>query len=438
MKTYPKMKNSSVPWLGMIPGHWDIRRIKHFYRRKVEKNLPDGEVLSLYRDFGIVIKSSREDNFNKTSDDTSNYNVVDVYDLVVNKMKAWQGSVAVSEHRGIVSPAYYVCSPLTDTIYWRYIHLLLRAAVYHPEYRRLSEGIRLGQWDLSYDDWKNIRIPVPHIDEQRAIAEYLDKTTAKIDGLIAAQENLIELLAEKRKALISHVVTKGLNTKAKLKDSGVSWIGKIPEQWDSKRLRFLFSMYTGISITKDELKEEGIPCIGYGAIHSKYTFDVDLRRDALPCAVIDFENSKPFALLNENDFVFCDTSEDIEGSGNCVHVFHLDGSKLLAGSHTVRLSPIEKMHARYIAYLFKATGWKAQVQCQVTGTKVYSISQSILKDTFAVLPPLDEQRAIAEYLDKATAKLDTLAAKAEEAIALMKERRSALISAVVTGKVKVS
>lgn len=227
-----------------------------------------------------------------------------------------------------------------------------------------------------------------------------------------------------------------MKTYPKMKETCIPWLGKIPEHWDSKRLRFLFSLYTGISITKDELKEEGIPCIGYGAIHSKYTFDLDLRRDALSCADVAFEKAKPAALLNENDFVFCDTSEDVEGSGNCVHVLHLAGSKLLAGSHTVRLSPIQKMYARYIAYLFKVTGWKAQVHCQVTGTKVYSISQSILKDTVAILPPLDEQRAIAAYLDKTTSKIDALIAAQKHLVELLAEKRKALITHVVTKGLK--
>ncbi len=218
----------------------------------------------------------------------------------------------------------------------------------------------------------------------------------------------------------------------KMKETSIPWLGKIPEHWEVKRLRFIFKMFTGISVTKEELKEAGIPCIGYGLIHSKYTFDLDVQRDPLPCVDEAFEFAKPLAVLKENDFVFCDTSEDVEGSGNCVQIFRLAGTKMIAGSHTVRLTPVEKMNARYLAYLFKATGWKAQVQCHVTGTKVYSISQSILKDTFSILPPLPEQQAIAAYLDKATAKIDALIAEQEKLCTLLAEKRKALISHVVT------
>jgi restriction endonuclease S subunit len=424
------MKDSSVPWLGMIPARWNIRSIKHFYRRKVEKNLPDGEVLSLYRDFGIVVKSSREDNFNKTSEDTSNYNVVDVYDLVVNKMKAWQGSVAVSEYRGIVSPAYYVCSPLTDTIYWRYIHVLLRAAVYHPEYRRLSEGIRLGQWDLSYDDWKNIRIPIPPIDEQRAIAEYLDKTTVKIDGLIAAQEHLIELLAEKRKALISHVVTKGLNPKAKLKDSGISWLGMIPAHWEAKRLKYTIKGRLKYGANESaEIDDPGLPR------YVRIT-DIDdkgkLRQETFRSLPIEI--AKDY-FLEDGDVLFARSGATSGKTflyrlewGTCAYAGYLIRARL----DKTRIDP------QFLRHFTDSAPYWQWLESSLIQATIQNVSAEKYADLVLPMPPIEEQRTIAEYLDEATAKLDTLAAKAEEAIALMKERRSALISAVVTGKVKVS
>ena len=135
-----KMKDSGIEWIGEIPEGWEVSQLKYATRWKSEKGCPDAPVLSLYRDFGVVPKDSRDDNHNVTSLDTSNYKVVDIGDLVINKMKAWQGSMAVSDYRGIVSPAYHVCSITSNKVNKRYLHHLLRNPAYLPEYARLSTG----------------------------------------------------------------------------------------------------------------------------------------------------------------------------------------------------------------------------------------------------------------------------------------------------------
>lgn len=201
-----KLKDSEIEWIGSIPEHWNIRKAKHFLRQKGIKNKPNEEVLSLYRDLGVVIKSSREDNFNVTSENTENYKFVEENDVVINKMKTWQGSIAVSNYQGIVSPAYYVCE-FTIKVFSRYIHYLLRNKAYIPEYRRLSEGIRIGQWDLGYDDFKNIPYIFPPLSEQKEIAEYLDKKCNQIDEAIKQKEETISKLEEYKKSLIFECVT---------------------------------------------------------------------------------------------------------------------------------------------------------------------------------------------------------------------------------------
>lgn len=201
-----KLKDSGIEWIGSIPEHWNIRKAKHFLRQKGIKNKPNEEVLSLYRDLGVVIKSSREDNFNVTSENTENYKFVEENDVVINKMKTWQGSIAVSNYQGIVSPAYYVCE-FTIKVFSRYIHYLLRNKAYIPEYRRLSEGIRIGQWDLGYDDFKNIPYIFPPLSEQKEIAEYLDKKCNQIDAAIKQKEETISKLEEYKKSLIFECVT---------------------------------------------------------------------------------------------------------------------------------------------------------------------------------------------------------------------------------------
>ncbi len=202
-----EMKDSGIEWIGEIPKHWEVLQVKYIVRWKSENNNPDAVVLSLYRDFGIVPKDSRDDNHNVTSLDTSGYKVVNTGDLVINKMKAWQGSLAVSDYEGIVSPAYHVAEFINAKVNPKYFHHLMRNQVYLPEYRRLSTGMRIGQWDLSFDSFKNLNSIIPPKDEQLTIIEYIDNQSAIIDSLIAQKETLLTDLEAYKKSLIFECVT---------------------------------------------------------------------------------------------------------------------------------------------------------------------------------------------------------------------------------------
>lgn len=207
LNRYSEMKNSGIPWIGEVPKSWEVMKIKHIMFNKSIKNHPNEEVLSLYRDFGIIPKNSRNDNHNVTSENTETYKLVDVNDFVVNKMKAWQGSMAVSSYRGIVSPAYHVCEIYNKKIYNKYLHYLLRNQLYIPEFRRLSTGMRVGQWDLSIDDFMNIKVVVPELKEQINIVNYLDKKCEDINNIIEKKYKLIEELNRYKKSLIYECVT---------------------------------------------------------------------------------------------------------------------------------------------------------------------------------------------------------------------------------------
>ena len=202
-----EMKDSGIEWIGEIPKEWEISLIKYHLKWKSEKGFSDEQVLSLYRDYGVIPKDSRDDNHNVTSLDTSTYKLVDTGDFVINKMKAWQGSMAVSEYRGIISPAYHICEFYSDAFIKRYFHYLMRNNSYLPEYERLSTGMRRGQWDLGFDDFKNIPIIIPSLSEQQEIADYLDKKCYEIDTLIAKKEQIVTELESYKKSLIYEYVT---------------------------------------------------------------------------------------------------------------------------------------------------------------------------------------------------------------------------------------
>lgn len=202
-----EMKDSGIPWIGDIPVEWKKSYVKYHMRWKSQKGCPDETVLSLYRDYGVIPKDSRDDNHNVTSLDTSGYKVVDIGDFVINKMKAWQGSMAVSEYRGIISPAYHVCEFTDAAVNRKYIHYLLRSHAYLPEYARLSTGMRIGQWDLGFDDFKNIPIILPPREEQDEIVQFLDQRSVGIEPLVEELNRLIDELDAYRKAFVYEYVT---------------------------------------------------------------------------------------------------------------------------------------------------------------------------------------------------------------------------------------
>lgn len=201
------MKDSGAGWMPTVPAHWLVEKIKYHLHLKTQKNMGDRQVLSLYRDYGIVPKDSRDDNHNVTSEDTSSYRYVRVGDFVVNKMKAWQGSVAVSQYEGIVSPAYFVYEFIDESFDKKYFHYLLRNKSYTTEFMRLSGGIRVGQWDLPAEAFENTLVLIPPIEEQQQIADYLDKKCKEIEEIIADKQSQIETLESYKKSLIYEYVT---------------------------------------------------------------------------------------------------------------------------------------------------------------------------------------------------------------------------------------
>lgn len=201
------MKDSGVEWIGEVPVHWEITAVTNITDTVSHKNHPNEELLSVYRDYGVIIKSSRDDNNNKAGANLSSYKLVEPGFLVINKMKAWQGSLGISEFRGIVSPAYITCKTDKKIVNRSYLHHLLRCRKYINEYNRLSFGVRVDQWDMRYDDFKYVAVLLPPMTEQTAIAAYLDTKTTQIDRIVATINQQIDLLKELRKALINDVVT---------------------------------------------------------------------------------------------------------------------------------------------------------------------------------------------------------------------------------------
>ena len=214
------------------------------------------------------------------------------------------------------------------------------------------------------------------------------------------------------------------------KDSGIKWIGEIPDHWVVKRFNYLFAFSRGLPITKQDLKDEGIPCVSYGEIHSKYGFKVNPEKHLLKNVDINYLKSSGKSLLNKGDFIFADTSEDIEGSGNFTC---LDSDTLtFAGYHTIIAIQRVKNNYTYLAYFFDSLEFRNQIRSEVSGIKVFSITNSILKNSYVLLPPQSEQTVIANFLDCQTAEIDRLIAEKKRLIELYEEEKTVIINQAVT------
>ena len=290
------------------------------------------------------------------------------------------------------------------------------------------------QPSFTVEEFLSYRFIIPPLSEQQAIANYLDEQVGKIEELIVEQKQAIENWKAYKQSLITEKVTKGLNPNVEMKDSGIEWIGEIPKAWEVKKSKYLMNFRTGLSITKKDFVESGYKTINYGQIHSKYTFDLDLTRDDLFKVSFDYAQSNPLTILKKGDFVFCDTSEDLNGCGNCVLVENTNEEVLLAGSHTTIGRLKEKSIPRYMAYLFKSDKVRAQIRANVVGIKVFSITQKILNNTFLIIPPLYEQQQIADFLDEKCSKIDQTIEQKQVLIQQLEEYKQSLIYECVTGK----
>lgn len=214
------------------------------------------------------------------------------------------------------------------------------------------------------------------------------------------------------------------------KDSGVEWLKAIPEHWKLSKLRYQFVFGKGLTITKEHLQDEGIPCVNYGEVHSKYGFEVDPEIHTLKCVSDKYLKDNSNSLLAKGDIVFADTSEDIDGSGNFTQL--VSDTVTFAGYHTIIARPFERENSRFYAYLLDCKELRSQVRHAVKGVKVFSITQAILRNLSIWLPSKDEQAQIAAFLDHETAKIDNLIEKQQQLIELLKEKRQAVISHAVT------
>lgn len=440
MKKYNSYKDSGAEWLGDIPEHWELILVKRF-SKTLAGGTPSTDKLEYWGGDIPWLPSGKLQNcdiekaekfISKLGLKKSATKLIRPNTTLIALTGATCANIGYLKFKATANQSVVAIENDESISSSRYVFY----ALINERQRILLNQTGGAQAGINENDVKNIEIVFPPLPEQTAIAQFLDDKTTKIDQAIAIKQQQIALLKERKQILIHKAVTRGLDDSVPLKDSGVEWIGEIPEHWEVKRLRYMFELGKGLTITKENLQEDGVYCINYGEIHSKYGFEVDTEIHPLKCVVEDYIDSHSNALINKGDFVFADTSEDIEGSGNFTYL--KSNNKIFAGYHTVIARPIGEINSRFFAYVFESESFRNQIRIEVKGVKVYSITQSILKRPFVWFPFIKEQNEIVDLLDFETQKIDTAIELKQQEIEKLKEYKGSLINSVVTGKVKVS
>jgi type I restriction enzyme S subunit len=421
MERYSSYKDSNVSWIGMIPEHWGTKQLRSFLTLFTEKGHGDSQLLSVTREQGVIErdKEDKEENHNFVPDDLSGYKYIEKGDFAINKMKAWQGSYAVSDYCGIVSPAYFTCK--LKGVNKEFFSRAIRSKAYVPFFTQYSKGIRVGQWDLNPNALKSIPFFLPPLAEQEKIVSYLECKISKIDAYLADKEKEIRLLQELKQETISEAVTKGLNPNVKMKDSGISWIGMIPEHWGQYRFATLFKEKSICNFVNEELLSV---YLDRGVIR----FSEDNSRRTNPTS----KDLSKYQLVDIGDFVL-NNQQAWRGS---VGVSQYRG--IISPAYFIfTMSP--RIDREFANYLLRSTSYVAyyHVCSKGIGSIQRNLDWSALRQKRIAIPPLDEQRAIVSYIEEKCQKTDTLITELQAEIDHLKEYKQRLIADVVTGQVNV-
>lgn len=428
------LKDSKVEWVGKIPLSWTVTKNKYCFTNKkqlVGEKWDETQLLSLTKNG--VKKKDINDRGGKQPDSFSTYQYVVPNQIVMCLFDLDQSAVfsGISQYGGMISPAYKVLTCMNNTIP-KYISYWFDFVFQRRKFKTYSKNIR---YTLDYDEFGKLPIILPPKDEQEKIADFLDEKCGEIDNLSEDIKKQIETLRDYKKSVITRAVTKGLDETVKIKDSGIEWIGEMPEHWKVSRVKYLFKFGKGLNITKTDLTPDGLPVISYGQIHSKLNDGVSLDDRLLRFTDVKLKDRFPQCEVKQNDFVFADTSEDYDGCGNCV--LKRNSSTIFAGYHSIILKSKKQIDNRYLAYLFQTDNWRKQIRTAVSGVKVFSITQNVLSRASVVLPPESERKEIADFLDKICAEIDEAIIGKEQQLTKLVDYKKSIIYEYVTGKKRV-
>ena len=411
MKSYPKYesyKDSGIDWLGEIPNDWELLKVKNIFRlvMKFAPKNNDCELLSVYTDIGLKPRKELEERGNRATT-TDGYLIVEKGDIVVNKLLAWMGAIGLSDYDGVTSPAYDILKPKIP-IEGIFYHLLFRSPQCTSELKRHSRGIMDMRLRLYFDKFGDVVVPYPNIEVQKKIVSFLAEKTAQIDQAIALKQQQIEKLNEYKQIVIQNAVTKGLNPNTPMKNSGVEWIGDIPQQWEVKKLKFLCTFDTGNKDTVNAVDEGQYPL---------------------------FVRSQNIETIDEytHDCEAVLTAGDGAGVGK---VFHYYKGKFCFHQRVYMFNKFREVDGKYFYYYFSSLFYKIALDGSAKST-VDSLRRPMIANFPIVYPNKAKQIEIVEFLDNKMTHFEKSENLYKTQIERLKEYKNILINQAVTGKIKI-
>ena len=435
---YDKYKDSGIAWIGEIPEHWNLALVKSIFNRRTKKNNPilTEERLSLSIEKGVTLYSEKTTNLDRFKEDFTQYQIAYPNDIVLNSMNMIVGAIGISHYLGCVSPVYYVIAPKDKNINVNYYGYLLNNFRIRNLYHALGEGIyaidrgegRINTCRLkvSYDKFGSIIVPIPSINEQLSIATYLDQKCSKIDELITLQEEMITKLQNYKQSVITEAVTKGLDKNVPLKDSGIEWIGKIPEHWSKNKIIRLFSIIGSGTTPKSSKEDNYIGSVNWiqsGDINGSY---IENCKNSISNTAL-----KEYPTLKIYKAPFIIVAMYGASVGN-ISISNIDGCV----NQACCVMNETKQNFKYLFYAMNSV--KKYLIYKAEGGGQPNISQDKIKNTWLPIPPLSEQQSIADYLDQKCSEIDELISIKQQKIEKLKDYKKSLIFECVTGKRKVS
>jgi type I restriction enzyme S subunit len=429
-QAYSEYKDSGLQWLGPIPTHWELMQSRRLFAQRKERARQGDEQLTASQKYGVI--------YQKLFMELEGQSVVQVFtgadilkhveknDFVIS-MRSFQGGLELCSYPGCVSSAYVGLIPIKH-VRPEFFKYLFKCSPYIQALQSTSNLVRDGQ-ALRFENFSQVHLPCVPDDEQKKIAAFLDHETAKIDALIEKQQRLIELLKEKRQAVISHAVTKGLKLNAPMKDSGVDWLGEVPAHWKVKKLKYLVD--EPLMYGANEAAIDNNPNNPRFIRITDVNDDGSLRADTF-CSLS--EGIAAQFLLKEGDVLLARTGGTVGKS----FLYANTWGKCCFAGYLIKASLNQQIVLAEWFYQYAQTryywDWIDSVQIQAT---LPNVSAEKYNGFFVPTPPINEQMNIVAEIRRRTDKFDVLIAAAEQAVAYIKERRTALISAAVTGKIDV-
>ena len=444
LQPYPAYRPSGVEWLGKIPAHWEVRRLRSTvtsYQNGVWGDESDGSndiACVRVADFDRVAFRVDMDEPTMRSVDAAVVQArrLEPGDLLLEVSGGGEkqpvGAVVMYDHEAPAVCSNFIARMVVSkgfgSRFLTYLHSTLYASRINTRSIKQSIGIQ----NLDKASYLNETAGFPSLVEQRAIAAFLDRETAKLDALVAKKELLIELLQEKRTALISQAVTKGLNSDVPMRDSGVEWLGDIPAHWEVKRLKtFANVQLSNVDKKSEEAQAEVLLC-NYTDVY--YNEHISPRLDFMPATASE-EQVRRFSLRKGDVLITKDSETWTDIAVPAVVTQDLPG--VLCGYHLAHIRPDNNCDGAFLSRAFSAMGPRDQFHISANGITRYGLTGNAIRSGEFPVPPRTEQKAIGAFLDRETAKLDALVAKVREAIERLRELRTALIAAAVTGKIDV-